>query len=104
MNITSTLAARQFDRLALDGVDSVRASMAGSTQHGIVWSYFKDMSGLIAQFGQPAESSFVLGNRMDDTYADAWHTTPTAILFHRRGSAGAGGCCIPGICAQISRG
>lgn len=103
-NFTVTSAGRQFDRLALmffDDVEIFRTSTAEPRQDGIMWSYVKDMSSLIALFGQPRKIIFDLGNLVDDTYTGAWHTTLTAILSHCRGSAGACGYHTPGICAQI---
>lgn len=55
-NFTVTSAGRQFDRLALmffDDVEVFRPPTAEPTQDGIVWSYSKDMSSLIALFRQP---------------------------------------------------
>lgn len=83
-NFTVTSAGRQFDRLALmffDDVEVFRTSTAEPTQDGIVWSYVKDMSSLIALFGQPRKIIFDLGNLVDDTYTGAWHTTVTATYF-----------------------
>lgn len=83
-NFTVTSVGRQFDRLALmffDDVEIFRSSTAEPTQDGIVWSYVKDMSSLIALFRQSRKIIFDLGNLVDDTYTGAWHTTLTATYF-----------------------
>lgn len=83
-NFTVTSTSRQFNRLALmffDDVESFRTSTAEPTQNGIAWSYDKDMSSLIALFGEPREIIFDPGNLEDDTFTGACHTTLTATYF-----------------------
>ncbi len=84
INFTVTSAGRQFDRLALmffNDTEIFRTSTAEPTQHGIAWTYIKDMSNYLSLFQDPQKIIFDLGNLIDSTYTASWDTTLTATFF-----------------------
>ena len=83
-NLTVTSAGRQFDRLALvyfGNTEIWRTSTAEPTATGIVWTYIKDMSHLLALFRQPQTLIFDLGNLVDSTYTAPFNATLEATFF-----------------------
>lgn len=84
LNITVTSAGRQFDRLGIvyfGDIEIWRTSTAEPTATGIVWTYTKDMSHLLALFRRPQTLIFDLGNLIDNTYTAPFNVTLTAAFF-----------------------
>ena len=83
-NLTVTSAGRQFDRLGIvyfGNTEIWRTSTAEPTATGIVWTYIKDMTHLLALFKTSQSLIFDLGNVIDDTYTAPFNATLTATFF-----------------------
>ena len=83
-NLTVTAAGRQFDRLGIVYFGSTeiwRTSTAEPTAAGIVWTYIKDMSHLLALLTEPQTLIFDLGNIVDSTYTAPFNATLIATFF-----------------------
>lgn len=65
----------------LGDIEVFRTSTAEPTATGIVWSYVKDMSGLLPLFKESQKIIFDLPNIVDQTYTGYLNTTLTATFF-----------------------
>ncbi|KAL9049592.1 MAG: hypothetical protein Q9162_007133, partial [Coniocarpon cinnabarinum] len=84
LNLTVTSAGRQFDRLGIVYLNSTeiwRTSTAEPTADGIIWTYVKDVSHLLALWREPQTLIFDLGNLIDDTYTAAFNATLVATFW-----------------------
>ncbi|KAH8895188.1 hypothetical protein GQ53DRAFT_743960 [Thozetella sp. PMI_491] len=84
INFTSTVAGRQYDRLAmmyLTDTEVWRTSTAEPTQNGIYWTYIKDLSAYLSLWKQPQTLIFELDNINDSKYTGQYSTTLTATFF-----------------------
>ncbi|KAH0846196.1 hypothetical protein AYO21_11059 [Fonsecaea monophora] len=84
LNLTVTAAGKQFDRLAiayLGDVEIWRTSTAEPTPGGIIWTYVKDVSYLLALFTQPQTLIFDLGNLINENYTSPFNVTLQATFF-----------------------
>ncbi|OAP61385.1 hypothetical protein AYL99_03588 [Fonsecaea erecta] len=84
LNLTVTAAGKQFDRLAIayfGDVEIWRTSTAEPTPNGIIWTYIKDVSHLLALFTHSQTLTFDLGNLINENYTSPFNVTLQATFF-----------------------